>query len=203
MSILGVQTILYGVDDLEASARFYDDFGLQPLGRDARGADFGLPEGSRVLLRRSDDPALSPAFAPGPGAREVIWGADSAVSLEALAKSLSADREVTRDADGTLHTHDDIGIPIGFRVWQRVPPGDDETAENGLGAIRRWNAAPQVVRAGRAQADPPRRLRDTGRRRRRGVLHAAARITGSPTSRAGSASSCAATAGTTITTFSC
>ena len=30
-----------------------------------------------------------------------------------------------RDADGTLHTRDDIGIPIGLRIWQRVPPADD------------------------------------------------------------------------------
>jgi catechol 2,3-dioxygenase-like lactoylglutathione lyase family enzyme len=153
MSILGVQTILYGVDDLDACTRFYDDFGLEPLGRDERGADFGLPEGSRVLLRRSDDPSLPPAFASGPGAREVIWGVDSTASLEALAKNLAADREVTRDADGTLHTRDDIGIPIGFRVWQRVPPAHDENTENGLGAIRRWNrhrkwyerAAPKLI----------------------------------------------------------
>jgi catechol 2,3-dioxygenase-like lactoylglutathione lyase family enzyme len=84
MSVLGVQTIVYGVDDLDACTRFYDDFGLQALRRDQRGADFGLAEGSRVLLRRSDDPELPPAFAAGPGAREIIWGVDSAASLEAL-----------------------------------------------------------------------------------------------------------------------
>jgi catechol 2,3-dioxygenase-like lactoylglutathione lyase family enzyme len=140
MSILGVQTIVYGVDDLEASARFYSDFGLQPLGRHERGADFGLPEGSRVLLRLSDDPSLPPTFATGPGAREIIWGVDSTASLEALAKNLSADREATRDADGTLHVRDDIGIPIGFRLWERAPLAADDSPENGLGTIRRWNA---------------------------------------------------------------
>jgi catechol 2,3-dioxygenase-like lactoylglutathione lyase family enzyme len=140
MSILGVQTIAYGVDDLDACTKFYDDFGVPLAGRDERGADFELPEGSRILLRRADDPSLPPRFADGPGAREVIWGVDSPASLEEIGRELARDRDLARAADGTLRTRDDLGIPIGFRVWARVPPAKDTAPENGLGDIRRWNA---------------------------------------------------------------
>jgi catechol 2,3-dioxygenase-like lactoylglutathione lyase family enzyme len=35
-----------------------------------------------------------------------------------LAKDLERDRTVTRDADGTMHSVDDLGIHIGIRVWK-------------------------------------------------------------------------------------
>jgi catechol 2,3-dioxygenase-like lactoylglutathione lyase family enzyme len=134
-----VQSIIYGVDDLERCTRFYDDFGLDATRRDATGVDYLLPEGSSVLLRRNDDPSLPQRFSSEPGAREVLWGVDSQKNLDLVQKNLAADREVSRGADGTLHTRDDCGIPIGFRVYARRTPVPDAAAENGLGDIKRWD----------------------------------------------------------------
>ena len=101
MSLLGTQSLVYGVDDLEAATRFYDDFGLVAQRRDAHGVDYVLEDGGTVLLRRNDDPGLPPPFTKTPGVREVVWGVDTQASLDALEKSLATDRTVRRDADGT------------------------------------------------------------------------------------------------------
>src|SRR5476649_507667 len=81
MPLLGIETLLYGVDDLDVAARFYDDFGLEAVERDAAGVRYRLPEGSFFILRRSDDPSLPPAFLGGQGPREIIWGVDTQASL--------------------------------------------------------------------------------------------------------------------------
>jgi catechol 2,3-dioxygenase-like lactoylglutathione lyase family enzyme len=140
MSVLGVESVIYGVDDLAATIRFYEDFGLHLVHQDERGAEFDLPEGSHIVLRAADDPALPARFAEGPGAREIVWGVDNAASLAAIAADLATDRVVTADSDGTLHTRDDIGIPIGFRIFARKAVAGEATVENAPGDVQRWNA---------------------------------------------------------------
>ena len=140
MALLGVQSLIYGVDDLDAAARFYDDFGLAATQRLATGVDYALEDGSTLLLRRNDDAALPVRFSTTPGVREVIWGVDSQAALDALEASLATDRKVVRDADGTLHTSDDNGIAIGFRLFTRQPLEAVASTENAPGRIRRWNA---------------------------------------------------------------
>ncbi len=139
MPLLGVQSLVYGVDDLDAAIRFHDDFGLVATRRDADGVDYVLEDGSTVLLRRNDNPALPARFTTAPGVREVIWGVDTQAALDALRANLAADRKVEADADGTLHTHDDNGIAIGFRLFARKPLEAVVSMENAPGEIRRWN----------------------------------------------------------------
>ena len=139
MALLGVQTLIYGVDNLDEAARFYDDFGLVAERSGDDGVDYVLEDGSTLLLRRIDDPALPPTPSDAPGVREVIWGVDSQAALDELEASLSTDRKVLRDLDGTLHTHDDCGIAIGFRVFMRKPLEAITSTENAPGDIRRWN----------------------------------------------------------------
>ena len=140
MALLGIETLIYGVEDLEASLRFYDDFGLESVERDAGGAVYRLPEGSSFIVRSAADPRLPPPFLGGSGPREVIWGVDTTGSMDAIAAELSRDREVARDADGTLHTIDDAGIRIGFRPFARRDLGvDPAPPENNLSQPNRWN----------------------------------------------------------------
>jgi catechol 2,3-dioxygenase-like lactoylglutathione lyase family enzyme len=138
MSLLGIESLVYGVDDLETCARFYDDFGLSAERRDARGVDYRLPEGSTIKLRMNDDPALPARFSQAPGVREVIWGVDSEATLRRLAETLGTDRTVTL-TDGTLRTLDDQGIPIGFRIFKRQAVEPKALLENCPGKVVRWN----------------------------------------------------------------
>ena len=140
MALLGIETLVYGVDDLESCLRFYGDFGLEAETSDSLGASFRLPEGSRFVIRSSAAPDLPPAFLNGPGPREVIWGVDTPEALGAIAAELSRDREVRADTDGTLHTRDEAGISIGFRVFDRQALGVSAAPpENNLAAPARWN----------------------------------------------------------------
>ncbi|HVV94910.1 MAG TPA: VOC family protein [Hyphomicrobiales bacterium] len=139
MSILGVESLVYGVDDLDTAARFFTDFGLVAETRAADGHVFRLPEGSSIVLRRADDPALPAPFLAGNGPREVIWGVDSSAALEAIRADLVRDRDVAVDAGGTLHTRDDQGIAIGFRVFRRQMPEFAPSVENNPADVKRWN----------------------------------------------------------------
>jgi catechol 2,3-dioxygenase-like lactoylglutathione lyase family enzyme len=154
MAIIGIETLGMRVEEIEESARFFDDLGL------IRAADaspdevrYVLAEGSSVTLQKAGDSNPHNASSPRSGLPELIWGVDDARTLDAIGSDLAKDRAVARSNDGTLRTHDDGGIPIGFRLYPRKPPADAEQGENGLSAIKRWNrlrkwydhARPQVL----------------------------------------------------------
>lgn len=121
MAIIGIQSLVYGVADLEQSQRFFEDFGL-PLERASPSqVNFTLPEGSCVTLRQQDDPGLPSSALQGPGVREVIWGVDDQGALERLASGLSRDCDVRREPDGTVHFLTDFGLAMGLRVFQKRP----------------------------------------------------------------------------------
>src|SRR6185437_8562366 len=61
MSVIGLERIVYGVDDLALCRRFFTDWGLAP-----EGEAFHALDGTAVVLRAKDDPALPPPVEPGP-----------------------------------------------------------------------------------------------------------------------------------------
>ena len=139
MAILGIESLIYGVDDLEQCTRFWDDFGLVPLARTAEESVFEVASGSRIVTRRRGDSRLPAAFSARTGVHETIWGVDSHESLEALVRNLSGDRVVTRDPDGTAHFAADDGMPFGLRVWRKRPVVSVADAVNTPGRIQRLN----------------------------------------------------------------
>src|ERR1700728_1406316 len=99
MAINGIETLVYGVDDIDRSTRFFEDFGLPLAKREADLVLFELDEGSKVELRPMSDPALPASAIIGSGVREVIWGVDTPANLEALAADLERDHTLRRNAD--------------------------------------------------------------------------------------------------------
>lgn len=139
MSILGVESAIFGVDDLEENARFWRDFGLSPVESKADSVVFELATGSKVVLYRHGDPRLPADPFPGNGLKETIWGVDSVANLEQLAAGLATDRTVRRDADGTAHFTADDGQPVGLRVWVKRPVVTQTSPVNSPGNIQRLN----------------------------------------------------------------
>jgi catechol 2,3-dioxygenase-like lactoylglutathione lyase family enzyme len=111
-----VEELVFGAEDATAGTRYFNDWGLQQTGNAGAGADFSLPSGQAIKVRAAGDGALPPTEEKGSTLREAIWGVDNNASLEAIGAELSRDRDVRRDADGTLHTIDPHGFAIGFRV---------------------------------------------------------------------------------------
>jgi catechol 2,3-dioxygenase-like lactoylglutathione lyase family enzyme len=124
LNIIGVESITYGVTDLEKCSRYLGDWGLHPISHDIAGAVFETLEKTTVQLRKADDSALPPlhcdtAFFKGSCGREVIWGVDNATTLAAIGAELSKDRDVSEAPDGSLHSIDDANNPLGFCITQR------------------------------------------------------------------------------------
>ncbi len=139
MAILGVQSVIFGVDDLQQCAKFWTDFGLQPLSHTETESVFEVATGSQIVVRRRWDPSLPTAYADKPGIRETIWGVDTQDSLERLVADLSRDRPIQRDADGTVHFLADDGMPLGRRVWHKRAVVSQPDPVNAPGRIQRLN----------------------------------------------------------------
>jgi len=66
---------------------------------------------------------------------------------------LKKDRSVTKDPDGTLHSADDLGLGIGFRLFSRQSLFAKDEQINSPGRSARWNkhrdwyekATPQLI----------------------------------------------------------
>lgn len=72
MSIVGIDSITYGVEDVELCRRFFRDWGL----KETSPGDFVCLNGCEVKVRAKDDASLPPAMEAGSTLREVIWGTD-------------------------------------------------------------------------------------------------------------------------------
>jgi catechol 2,3-dioxygenase-like lactoylglutathione lyase family enzyme len=121
MTILRIETITYGVEDVEACTRFYSDVGFEKLDASPSGSLFRTPANQNVEIRRLNDPSLPPPTSPGSGIRETTWGVDSHEGLESIGRELSRDREVSVGADGVLHSRDMTGFGIAFKLADVVP----------------------------------------------------------------------------------
>ena len=147
MAILGLETIVYCVDDLERSFDFFEDFGLRPYDKDADRTRFKLPDTSNVILQPHDRFPIAGSKVAGIGVHEIIWGVDTQDDLDRYVARLSMDRSVTRDADGTVHFVADGGLAMGLRLWPsyRMPttsvdPINSPGNINRLNAHRKWIA---------------------------------------------------------------
>ena len=139
MAIVGIESLVYGVQNVETSRRYFEDFGLRLVSDDGAAAVFRLPEGSSVIVRHRGDAALPTSDMVGDGVREVIWGVDRADSLETLVAGLSGDREVRRDADGTARFVTDFGVAMGLRRFEKKPVVSAPDPLNAPGRVGRLN----------------------------------------------------------------
>ncbi|WP_417586189.1 VOC family protein [Pararhodobacter oceanensis] len=150
MAITGIETLVYGVENINECVAFFEDFGLNLKSRSEECAQFQLEEGSKVEIRSIKDPSLPDSILQGTGVREVIWGVDSTENLEALVASLQTDRDLRRDADGTAHFKSDCGLPLGLRLYDKKKVLNCPDPLNAPGVAGRLN----VSRKWRLRARP-------------------------------------------------
>jgi catechol 2,3-dioxygenase-like lactoylglutathione lyase family enzyme len=147
MPVTRVESIVYGTDDVAAGIKYFEEWGLPCREKGASGAKFALPTGQTVEIRGEGDSALPAAIEKGPTVRETVWGVDTKDALDAVGAELARDRDLKRDADGTLHTKDDIGLPIALRVAAAgVDPGVPK--HRGINRVVDPQKRPEMIRIG-------------------------------------------------------
>lgn len=117
MNIIGLDALVFGVDNVEECGQFVTDYGLQPVGN----GRFEALDGTAVIIVDENDPSLPPALETGSKLRKTVHGVADQATLDAINAELSKDREVKVLADGSLESVDDMGFVIGFQVSVRKP----------------------------------------------------------------------------------
>ena len=120
MAVLGIDKLVFGVEDMKAAHKFYKDFGLKKVRETATYGLYRTVNQAEIEVYPVKAKHLPKPIQSGPTLRELVWGVDSKASLKAIAAEMKKDREVIIDKDGTVHTTDPIGLGIAFRLTQRV-----------------------------------------------------------------------------------
>jgi len=121
MNIIGPDRLVFGVDDVSACTQYLTDYGLKPVSVTDKGGYFEALDGTGIEIRDKDDPGLPPALGTASMLRETVYGVDDRVTLDALVAELGSDRELTRHADGSFSTFDDLGFGLRFQITVRRP----------------------------------------------------------------------------------
>ena len=156
MNIVGLDALVFGVEDMAAGKQYLIDYGLKETESSAAGGTYEALDGTAVILRHAADTRLPPSNAPSPNLRETVYGVADAATLAAVGENLSADRAVATDADGTIHSVDDGGYAIAFRITRRraivaphvginVPGQPPGRAVNAIGADKNEEVLPRSL----------------------------------------------------------
>lgn len=140
MAITGIRRLVFLVDDLDTTSRFFADYGLTPRGATADSACFEVANGAQVLLLRRGHPDLPAGSAQtGIGVFECVWSVDSQDALDVLVADLGRDHDLTVDAQGVVHFITPFGQAIGLQVWQPRAVFGAPSPANTPGHIGRLN----------------------------------------------------------------
>lgn len=137
--INGVESVIYGVEDLDLCVRYFVDFGLPLIEHSSREALFELEEGSSVIIRPLEDAIVPGQKLVGPGVQQVIWGVPDRKSFDHVVKKLRRTTEVTIDEDGTARFLDCDAIAMGIRIFPKKTIWGAPDPVNSYGNINRIN----------------------------------------------------------------
>jgi catechol 2,3-dioxygenase-like lactoylglutathione lyase family enzyme len=140
MGIQRIESVTYGIDNVDECVRFFTDFGLFLVERTDEHAVFESLTAQTVHLDTAPTPLLPPPVEPGNTLREIVWGVDTRDELTRLVTGLRRDREVTEDAAGVFHTVDETGFGVGLTLARPRTADVTPRPANALGAVHRWNA---------------------------------------------------------------
>ncbi|MER7687005.1 VOC family protein [Streptomyces sp. NPDC097610] len=145
MGIQRIESVTYGIDDLDECACFFGDFGLFLVERTDEYAVFETLTGQTLHLDTDPGPMLPPPVEAGPTLREVVWGVDTAKELKRLVAAVGRDRTVREDAAGVFHTVDETGFGVGLTLARPKPAPLTPRPANAPGSVDRWNTALEPI----------------------------------------------------------
>ena len=117
MAITGIDGVVYGVNDMEKSRKYFADWGLRKAKSGKTESILTTANGAEVLLRTTAKD-MPPAIEHGATLREIVWRVSAKKDLRDIEKELSKDREVT-----TLTSTPRLTRPVASPVtWLSSPP---------------------------------------------------------------------------------
>jgi len=119
MDIIGPDTLVFGVEDVQAASRFAQDYGLTPRMAGVADGVFEALDGTSITIKHAGDASLPPPIWDAPNIREVVYGCIDQATVNAVGAELSKDRDVRQGANGSVHAVDDDGYPLAFQVTTR------------------------------------------------------------------------------------
>ncbi len=137
--ILGIDKVIYGVDDLTLGSRFFSDWGLRQLESTSSQVLFETLEGAQIALFHKDDASLPAAIEEGPTVRQLIWAVASDAALTRLQERLKMAGFQTDGNEELLTCKDPAGLSIGFKVAARRKLSVRGSATNAYGRVARVN----------------------------------------------------------------
>lgn len=140
MSLNGIDAVVYGVANMEKCSRYFADWGLKKVSGGKTRVVFATLDGSQIILYPRGAKRLPKAIQTGSTVREMVWGVTAKADLRRIERELAKDRDVHVDRDGTLHSTDDLGLGIAFRVSRRHTLKDNAQPMNSLANAGRVNA---------------------------------------------------------------
>ncbi|WP_399892881.1 VOC family protein [Streptomyces sp. BBFR51] len=141
MGIQRIESVTYGIDDLDTCVRFFEDFGLLLVERTDEHAVFETLTGQTLHLDTAPGPLLPAPVESGPTLREVVWGVDTREELNRLVHSVGRHHAVRESADGVHHTVDLSGFGVGLSLARAKNTTVEARPANTLGTVNRWNRA--------------------------------------------------------------
>jgi catechol-2,3-dioxygenase len=118
MSILGIDEVTFGAQDLDTCARFFTDWGLSPRAQEPLQRVFESMNGCRVIVAHPDTPGLPAGLEPDPTLREVVWGVETAQDLERLRAQLK-DQPHFVDEGERIGCTDPNGLSLRLQVTRK------------------------------------------------------------------------------------
>ncbi|KEA63072.1 Glyoxalase family protein [Marinobacterium lacunae] len=119
MKIVGLDAVVFGVDDVAGCAEYLTDYGLIPVAATEKGGRFEALDGTSVIIAHASDERLPKAMETGSMLRKTVMGVADETTLKAIADELSKDRDVRYLEDGSIESVDDSGFVLGFQVTVR------------------------------------------------------------------------------------
>ncbi|MHC3923669.1 VOC family protein [Alcaligenes nematophilus] len=151
MSIVGIDQITYGVETLDESRQFFQDWGLTLAKETADTLHFECLNGCQVLVVDIGKVDLPTAIEEGPTVREVVWGVESEADLDRYAAAL---RDQPGFSDQSIQgvrrvaCQDPNGLAIALQLTRKREVEIDSAPMNTWNERRRVNQpAPIYERA--------------------------------------------------------
>ncbi|HZU64327.1 MAG TPA: VOC family protein [Novosphingobium sp.] len=140
MAITGIRRLVFLVDDLTTTTRFFTDYGLSFIAGDATSSRFEVMNGAEVLLLLRGHPDLPQGHAQtGIGVVECVWSVDNAAALKRLTDDLARDHQLATDAEGVVHFVTPFGQAVALQHWTPRAVHGAPSPANTPGLVGRLN----------------------------------------------------------------